>query len=120
MKPKKRFEPVTVKYVFSPEEKEEVSHKMASALERMESLDADKKAMTASFNEKILIAKNEASHYGRCITQGHESRIVECEITYDYTTHMVRWIRQDNFEVAEERKMTNAELQMEFEDADSK
>ena len=118
MKAKTRIESQMVKYVFTESELRDVGHRMASAIEQQESLENDKKLMTASFNEKIQGAKNNASHLSRCITQGYESRMVDCDVKYDYVAHVVRRIRKDNYETVDEREMTNAELQMEFEDAE--
>ena len=118
MKPKPRVESVMVRYVFSESEKMELGQKMAAAIEHRENFVGDKKAMAASFNEKIQSAENDASRFGRCLTQGYESRMVECDVFYDYTSRTVSWIRRDNREVAERREMTHKELQMEFEDVE--
>ena len=71
----------------------------------------------ATYKERAQIAENQRSISARCIRSGYEMRSVECEIVYDYDKKAVRTVRQDTFDVVDERTMTNAELQMELDDA---
>jgi hypothetical protein len=103
-----------VKYVFSKEEKAEISSNMAQKYGELEQLEKDKKAVTSDFNSKIDSAKAQIGGAAIKLTNGYEMKSVKCEVDRDYDKKFIRWIRTDNGEIAKERAMTADELQREL------
>jgi len=105
-----------VKYVFSEDEKKEISSRMAQKVSELQSSEDEKKAIMSDFKSRIDSLQAEINRSATQINNGYEVRNVDCKVIADYNTKMWVSIREDTGEIAKERKMSANDLQMKLDD----
>ena len=105
-----------VKYVFSEEEKKEISSRMAQKVSELQTSEDDKKAIMSDFKSRIDSIQAEINRSATQINNGYEMRNVDCYIKADYDSKLWISIREDTGEIAKERKMTVEDMQRQFDD----
>lgn len=104
-----------LRYRFSDSEIVEMARKQAELGEMIASLDEQKKSVAAKFKAEIEKHECDRSDLGRKITNGYESRDIDCDVFFnDPAVGLATVIRTDTGEQVEVRPMTEHEKQMEL------
>lgn len=104
-----------LRYRFSDSEIVEMARKQAELGEMVASLDEQKRSVAAKFKAEIEKHECDRSDLGRKITNGYESRDIECDVfVNDPAVGLATVIRTDTGEQVEVRPMTEHEKQMEM------
>lgn len=93
----------------------DAANELASAIQKLESLDGEKKSVTADYNGQIKMVKQATHTLSQKVTNGEEMRSVNCELRLNYTKLTATLVRADTKETVEERPMTDEERQMELD-----
>lgn len=109
-----RVDPVfeELKCIFTREEKEELSQKMAQTIEDIGKIELEKKQAQKKFDSQIAAANREIHDLARKVKDGYELRDVEGTITYNYENKMKVYKRLDTGEEYKKIPMSINEQQM--------
>jgi hypothetical protein len=108
-----------LRYHFTPEEKAELSNKLAQACQDRAKLEDDKKAAAAQFKEGIERENANVNQYSRLISNGFELRPTKCYILLNMPVMGTkRIVRADTEETIREVAMTADEYQREIQFVD--
>jgi len=88
---------------------------VAELVKQTEELEMEKKAYTASVGGQIKILMEKISRQSAMIRDGVEMRMVECELSLNYTTLKATVTRKDTKVEVETRDLNEDEKQMEFD-----
>jgi hypothetical protein len=112
------YEKLFLSYQFSAEELQDIAKTLAAKTQQIAEVEDAKKSAVAQFEgqKKALIL--EQGECARKYSAGHEMRNIECEVVFDYENGVVRHFRTDNGIMGNERKMTQAERQMRFDEVE--
>lgn len=108
----KSAEPHILPCVLTTEEKASAADELATAIQRLESVDGERKATAATFKAQIDNIKDSAHKLSQKVKDGKENRAVDCELQLNHTKLTATLIRKDTNEVFDERPMTDEEREM--------
>lgn len=95
-------------------EKLRFADQMARASKLKTEIEEEAKGVAADYKARAKAKENEMGRIGEIISTGIEHRTVEVQVTKNYTTGTVHFIRTDTNEEIDVRKMSQAEAQMEL------
>lgn len=72
----------SLKYVFTPKEKEEIGIELANKTQEQRSLEDEKKSITSTYASRINEAKEQITQAANKVASGYELRQIECEVQY--------------------------------------
>jgi hypothetical protein len=101
-----------LKYMFTREEKEAFSEKLARKIKEAELAELRKKDVVKSLDSDIAKVKTEISDIAGKVQNGYEYRNIDCEVTYNYDTRLKTTVRLDTKEIISDIPMTADELQV--------
>ena len=110
-----RREPHVLPCKLSEKDRAEAADKLATAIQRVESLELEKKAKVAEFKSQIDGQKERIHSLTVEVKDGVAQRPVDCELQLNYSKLTATLTRLDIMEIVEERTMTEEEKQMDFE-----
>ena len=102
-------------HTFSNSELREIADSLVAKLGEISVREVAKKNKAAELKAAIDKLKEEADELASKHRKGKEDRDVECEVTFNYDRKIVITVRTDTGEIIEERAMTAAELQLDFD-----
>jgi len=117
---KKTHEPHVLPCKLTERDIAEAADKLATAIQRVESLELEKKTKVAEFKGQIDAQKERIHNLTVEVKDGIAQRSVECELLLNYSKLTATLIRLDLSEIVEERTMTEEEKQLKFEFEKSK
>lgn len=114
-----KFEYSTIwcKYKFSEEELRKIAETLAMKTQELAEIEEEKKAVASAFKERGDRVSAEQRSAARKYKDGYEMRNIECEVRRDYDAGIIRYIRTDTGEIAQETQMSMAERQLTLEQA---
>lgn len=114
-----KFEYSTIwcKYKFSEEELRKIAETLAMKTQELAEIEEEKKAVASAFKERGDRVSAEQRSAARKYKDGYEMRNIECEGRRDYDAGIIRYIRTDTGEIAQETQMSMAERQLTLESA---
>lgn len=112
---KKTHEPHVLPCKLTEKDVAEAADKLATAIQRVESLELEKKTKVAEFKGQIDAQKERIHNLTVEVKDGVAQRSIDCELLLNYTKLSATLIRLDHDEIVEERTMTTEEKQMKFE-----
>lgn len=112
---KKTHEPHVLPCKLSQEDRAEAADKLATAIQRVESLTLEKKAKMAEFKGLIDHQAERIHSLTVEVKDGIAQRTVDCELRLNYSKLNAILIRLDTEDLVEEREMTTEEKQMKFD-----
>jgi len=100
----------------------EAAENLASALQEVETIEIEKKAVMKDYNSQIDNCKKRIHRLMTHVKNGVEYRPVECDLQFHIKKVLAILVRKDTGDVVEERPMSDEEKQMqiEFAEEDSK
>jgi hypothetical protein len=113
---KQRFEPLFLKYHYTPEEKTEIAERLAQKTQALARVEDDKKSAAAQFKSQAESIQKDINLCAVQYQSGYEMRDIECRVVMDYEAGLVRHYRTDNGDLAQERKLTQSERQMRLDE----
>ena len=114
----KTYEPHVLPCKLSEKDRAEAADKLATALQRVDSLELEKKAKVAEFKGLIDAQKERIHSLTVEVKDGVAQRPIDCELQLNYSKLSATLIRLDIDEIVEERAMTEEEKQMKFDKKD--
>jgi hypothetical protein len=93
------------------EEKEAKAQELASTVDRIKFLEADRREHTAEINSSIKERRHIVEKLVRQVKSGTEEREVDVEEVVDWSAAVVRTVRKDTAEVVSSRTLTPKERQ---------
>lgn len=93
----------------------EVANELASEIQKLETLEGEKKSIDADYNGQIKVVKQKMHSLSQKVTSGEEMRSIDCELKLNYSKQTAILTRTDTKAIVEERPMTEEEKQMEFD-----
>ena len=93
----------------------EAAQELTQALDRIESLEAEKKSVMSDFKAQLDSAIQNVRQLTHLVRERKASRPTECEEWWDYNSKTIRVVRTDTREILSERPMTSDQLQMELD-----
>jgi hypothetical protein len=112
----KTNEPHILPCPLGPKERAEAAQELANAISEGESLELEKKSVTASFKSRLDSVKERIHNLSRKVKDGVEMKSVDCELQLNHTKLTATLVRLDTKEFIEERPLTQEEKQMNLED----
>jgi vacuolar-type H+-ATPase catalytic subunit A/Vma1 len=116
MAEKVEYEKQWCKYELNEGELSAAAKTLALKTQELEQIEAEKKAVTARYSERIQTIQGEIRKAASLYKDGYEMRDIECTVERDYETGEIRYRRTDNFQIAARDKMTMGERQKRIED----
>lgn len=110
------FKKLLLRCELTHDEKAELAGTMAEKTQQLHRIDANAKSAAAQFKAEKESTQREIDDAARLYRDGYEMRDVECEEVMDYVDGYVRCYRCDTGDLAQERRMSNAERQMRCDD----
>lgn len=101
-----------LKYDFTREEKEEMGIELAQKFGELSQKEADKKAIVKSLDSDISSLEAKTRDIATKLSNGHEYKNIDVEITFDYESRLKRFRRLDTGAEYKEVPMTADELQV--------
>jgi len=114
---KVEYKTVWTKYTFNNEELRDIAETLAIKIQDKEAIEEQKKSVMSSFKEKIESVTTEINAAARKYKDRYEMKDIECFVERDFVNGEVRYVRTDNGEIAEKKKMTMADRQMHIDEA---
>jgi len=100
-----------VKYVFTDEEKKEMSTELALKVSNQSTAEDEKKAIMSDLKSKIDSLAAQSNNLANKLNNGYEMRIVKCEVVKDFKKNTVKIMRCDTGEVIKTREMSHEDRQ---------
>ena len=113
----KSNEPHTLPCKLSEKDRAEAADKLATALQRVDTLKLEKKAKVTEYNSLIDIQADQIHKLTVEVKDGVAQRSIDCELRLNYTKMTAVLVRLDLNGIVEERPMNEEEKQM-FEKLD--
>jgi len=101
-------------YKLTEKEVAEASQSLATHLGQRSSLDDQLKTIKAEFKAKIEKCQADINLQARLVRDQKETRLIPCDVEYNYTTCMIKVTRKDTKEIVSDRKMIGDEKQMDM------
>jgi len=114
---KVEYKTVWTKYTFNNVELRDIAETLAIKIQDKEAIEEQKKSVMSSFKEKIESVTTEINAAARKYKDRYEMKDIECFVERDFVNGEVRYVRTDNGEIAEKKKMTMADRQMHIDEA---
>ncbi|KKN74461.1 hypothetical protein LCGC14_0390810 [marine sediment metagenome] len=111
----KTHEPHVLPCKLTERDRADAADKLATALQRVESLTLEKKAKVAEFKGMIDNQAERIHSLTIEVKDGIAQRTIECELLLNYSKLTATLVRLDIGDIVEEREMTHYEKQMKFE-----
>ena len=104
------------KYVFNEDEKKEIAAEMAQNVSDLQGAEDEKKAIMSDFKSRIDGLQARVNGGATKLNNGYEMRTVKCRIDPDWEGKVWLYVREDNGEIAKEKKMTSDDLQRKIDE----
>ena len=114
---KVEYKTVWTKYTFNNVELRDIAETLAIKIQDKEAIEEQKKSVMSSFKEKIESVTTEINAAAWKYKDRYEMKDIECFVERDFVNGEVRYVRTDNGEIAEKKKMTMADRQMHIDEA---
>ena len=114
---KVEYKTVWTKYTFNNVELRDIAETLAIKIQDKEAIEEQKKSVMSSFKEKIESVTTEINAAASKYKDRYEMKDIECFVERDFVNGEVRYVRTDNGEIAEKKKMTMADRQMHIDEA---
>lgn len=111
----KSREPHILPCKLSEKDRAEAADKLATAIQRVESLELEKRSKVAEFKGLIDVQKERIHKLTIEVKDGVAERPVDCELALNYSKLSATLTRFDIDEIVEERPMSEEEKQMELD-----
>lgn len=89
----------------------ERASKAANLVAQRADLESEKSAKNRDYSEKFKEIRGEMSKLSKSVASGEEYQNVKCEVRRSYLEKRVITIRKDTFEIVDDRKMYENEMQ---------
>lgn len=104
-----------LKYTFSSEERLRMGDELASAHNRIESIETEEAVVKAQFKERKASVEQSVTSLSRNLSTGFEMRNIEVRLDWDTpNVNEVQYVRTDTGEVVKTRPFTEAERQQDL------
>lgn len=118
MEPK--YENEFLKYIFTEHEKKEIASDMAQKIVNLQQAEDDLKAIKSDYKSQIDGIQAGINSAATKLTSGYEMRSTKCQVVPNYPKKVWEYVRVDTGEMIKEKDMTSNDLQMEFEEVETK
>lgn len=110
---KKNLEVVDVwdRYVFTEEEKKEISKKLATENQNKQRLEEEKKAVASNFKAKIDTAISKVNLFASQVTNGYEHRTFKCFRYLNFAKKVREFYSIETGELIQEEAFTQEDFQ---------
>jgi len=108
-------EPHVLPCKLNEKDRADAADKLATAIQRVESLEIEKKTLNTNFKGQIDTQKEQIHKLTIEVKDGISQRSIDCELALNYSKLRAILTRLDTGQIVEERPMTEEEKQMKFE-----
>ena len=105
-----------LKHKFSIEELRDLAEMESRAVQDRQKRVLELKSVSAQYKSEIAALDTSIASAAEKYTSGFEVREIECEQTKNFKEGRFKVIRQDTFEIVEDRKLKDSELQTQMFD----